>query len=408
MVFLLVRWARGGASPFATTEWILEPWFASSPIPIDRAAVALLAIWYAFLAQLTFRWAAWLPFYCVLGPVWWSCKIAWRLLVLFLTVLGNSAAIAARPLLRRLEWITEEEPKTVLPVPKQRSWPVKRLWFLIAVIWFIAFRTVDIWWAAWLGPLLAIPIWLFFLRKAYALAVEPKTFVMWIASSCARVLDRRLKAVTDARDKKGKVESAGPVYRIIDRLLMRYPKGTLESAVLRETLAMFSAALALALIASAGFWALVGIAIQRTDPTALSAYSFFRTGGFVEFMIWAWGCMTTALAIPGHSAPVWLKGIHVLIMASGLFQITFLLACFSIMTSAESEQTAARAQRLLDEAVEKLAQTRALEAVVIVTETVPAAPSPERSDAVPTSATTDPATEGTSALGPGPSGSIAE
>jgi hypothetical protein len=107
------------------------------------------------------------------------------------------------------------------------------------------------------------------------------------------------------------------------------------------------------------------VAIIRTNPHVLDTYDFFNSGSLTEAIVWAWGCMTTAISFPGHIAPTWLKLIHASILATGVFQLTFLLVCFSIMINAETTRTVTQATTMIRGAREKLEHTRALETSII-------------------------------------------
>src|SRR5262245_55156381 len=98
----------------------------------------------------------------------------------------------------------------------------------------------------------------------------------------------------------------------------------MHTIVERESILMFCSALDVALVASAWFWGLIGLALLRTDPRALDSYAFFSGAGLTETFLWAWGCMTTSIGFAAASAPTWLKAIHGAIVATGVFQLTFL------------------------------------------------------------------------------------
>jgi hypothetical protein len=149
------------------------------------------------------------------------------------------------------------------------------------------------------------------------------------------------------------------------------------SVVQKESLALFAASLLIALVASSWFWGLVGLGLMHSGDDLLSSYNFFNSGSMFEAILWAWGCMTTTIDFPGSTAPTWLKAIHASILATGLFQLTFLLACFSIMMNTEGTRAATDARNILQQARDKLEQTRALEAVVITVVDVPAESPPE-------------------------------
>jgi hypothetical protein len=57
-------------------------------------------------------------------------------------------------------------------------------------------------------------------------------------------------------------------------------------------------------------------------------------------------------------------------LATGVFQLTFLLACFSIMVSAETGRAVSQASTLLKVAKDKLEQARILELATIETQIV--------------------------------------
>ena len=174
-----------------------------------------------------------------------------------------------------------------------------------------------------------------------------------------------MKTLNEAKEKKTKpTVSTAFAYNVVNAIMRRYSDERVVTVVQKESLALFSASLLLALAASSGFWALVGTGIRHSSH-ALDSYAFFSSGSLLETLIWAWGCMTTAIGFPGAEAPTWLKAVHASILATGLFQLTFLLACFSIMTSSEGSRAAAEARRALQVAQEKLDQTKALEAIVV-------------------------------------------
>ena len=80
--------------------------------------------------------------------------------------------------------------------------------------------------------------------------------------------------------------------------------------------------------------------------------------------------MTTTIDFPGYTAPVWLKTVHCAILLTGLFQITYLLACFAIMAGAAGQRFVEKTSELLNEARAKVDELHSLEAKVI---TVPQA-----------------------------------
>lgn len=360
--FLIARWSVWGTSPTLELQlWISAPFGAWAQLPADRALIAVIAGWYAFLSQLKVRWALWLPIYLVLFPVSWILWILLRIIGApvfdYLKSLGENTAASAPPKTQESRW----------------SFPTKRAWLALLFVWLIVFRGLDLSWAAWIPPLLALPLWFFFLRLSYQCAVTPRTFVSGLVSGCSSLLDTQIKTFNEAREKRSKpTVPATFAYNVANAVLRRYSDDRIVSLVQRESLALFSASLLVALAASSWFWGLVGLAVMHSANGLLTSYEFFSSGSLLEAIIWAWGCMTTAIAFPGSAAPTWLKAIHASILATGLFQLTFLLACFSIMTSSEGSRTAADARRTLQEARDKLEQTKALEALVVAVIDVPA------------------------------------
>jgi len=222
-----------------------------------------------------------------------------------------------------------------------------------------------------------LPIWFFFLRFAYQSSITPRTFANVLVAASSGLLDTQIKTFNEAREKKTKpTVPATFAYNVANAVLTRYSDERVVSVIQRESLALFAASLLVALIAASWFWGLVGLALMHSKDGLLASYGFFSSGSMFEAILWAWGCMTTTIDFPGSAAPTWLKAIHALILATGLFQLTFLLACFSIMTSAEGSRAAADARRILPAAREKLEQTKALEALVITVIDVPAGASP--------------------------------
>lgn len=358
--FLVVQWMRGSPPPLVQIEQYAEPVLRIlAPMPVHRTAMAAVIFWYAFLSQLKIRWAFWLPVYVLVSPPWW---VLYRVTAVVFWLLGKTFASLVAPLFQSAQTAVEnpagQKSATTQPA---KQWPKKKLWVLLFFVWLVAFRGLDIWWAAWLAPALAVPVWLFFVRTAYRCAVTPKTAVTAIARWCGAYLDTQIKSLNEAREKNAKIQSAAIVYNFIAGVLHRYGEDGIQSVVQREAMTIFSVALSVALLASSAFWGLVGVAIAQTQHEALDAYGFFSTGSFLESVLWAWGCMTTAIAFPGHLAPTWLKFVHGCVLATGVFQLTFLLVCFSIMINAETTRAVAEATAMIRTAREKLTYTRALE-----------------------------------------------
>jgi hypothetical protein len=343
----LIRWYWLGTPPtLELRQFVARFEIVLRVMPADRVVLGILAAWYAFLTQLKFRWVFWLPFYLPLFPAAWLVGTV-------------SIRLFAGPVVRLWRLLTDNKEldnKKVTPA----SLPLKRLWVLFFFVWVILFR--DIAWAAWIPTALALPIWFFFLRLCYQCAVTPRTFTSLLVAASNALLDSQIKSLNEAKTKRSKPASSVFACNIAELVLKRYSDDRVLGVIQRESLALFSLSLVTALMASAWFWGLAGLALVSLVDGALESYTFFSSYSLVEFVLWAWGCMTTTIDFPGSGAPIWLKFLHALILVTGLFQLTFLLACFSIMTSAESSRSAEEARKILQSARDKLKETRALEA----------------------------------------------
>ncbi len=351
---LLLRWALSGVAPFEeVVRWLgtsLAPEFA---LPPERILFAAVIVWYTFLSQLKLRWAVWLPVYLLVFPAAWFLR----------TVL----AFASIPLVSYAKSLSEDDTANVTqPSPRRRrALPLKRLWLVLFFLWLLAVRGLNSDWAAWIPPILAIPIWQFFLKLAYKSAITPRTFVNSIVRLCSALLDRQMNELRKEPAKPENRRASEWVRRAVHGILSRYSEERVLSVIQRESIGLFSATLLAALAASSVFWGLVGQAILRTNPQALDSYVFFNSRGFWEAVLWAWGCMTTTINFPGQAAVMWVKWLHAAILATGLFQLTFLIACFAIMTGSESQRNAQDVRDTLGAARAKLEEARSLEQVAI-------------------------------------------
>ena len=341
---VVISWFFGGHSPIAMAAEKFAP-ITLFGLHGRDVCVLLLICWYAFLSQLTIRWALWLPFYVLLFPVW--C-VLW--------VVGKAAL---RPVLDSLTRAGEAgaSPPASKGESSQRRFPWKQGWMVLFFIWLISLRAVDASWVAWVPPILLIPIWLWFLRMAYHSATSPITFAEKPLSWCRTIIESLEKPTKDAVAKPvdpGSETALRWFANLIRRLLRRYSLERVFSVVHREALLVFSIALLSALGMSALFWALVGRAVHHSSPLALSGYRFFAEWNFAEFVLWAFGCMTTSIAFPGSEASVSIKVFHAAILATGIFQITYLLACFSIMASAVGGEVARETGSVASNLTERL------------------------------------------------------
>ena len=64
--------------------------------------------------------------------------------------------------------------------------------------------------------------------------------------------------------------------------------------------------------------------------------------------------MTTSIGFPGQDTSVAIKTLHAAILATGIFQITYLLACFSIMAGAVVGDSATKTITIARALAEKL------------------------------------------------------
>jgi hypothetical protein len=335
---LVVKWSRrlsafllyalvlcrlfGGKWPFGSL-------FAVNPILFGLAsrdlAVSAGICWYAFLAQLKIRWMLALPAYLIFFP---PAFMLWK-----------GSVLAFRPLAEGLNSAVANGTPHRGSISKV---PWKRVWVLLFFIWLIALRTVPTAWVSWLPPLLLVPIWLWLLRIAYSSATAPAVVADKALALCSAALD----GIAKQQQPEGTsgVESAKKLNRWVSnavrRLLKRYSADKVAAVVHREALLVFSLALLLTIAMSAVFWGLCGRALHETSPNALSGYHFFSSYTLGECTLWAFGCMTTSISFPGQETSTGVKGLHAAILATGLFQITYLLACFSIMASAVVGETA--------------------------------------------------------------------
>ena len=357
---IVFRWIRG-ESPLSQLRNLFAPILPyATPISPSRASIALITCWYAFLTQLRVWWALWLPFYSVLFPLYSTSKLVLR-------IVGKAFLVAANPIVKAIESLDapldSQTPKA--KTAKRRPFPTTKVWLLFFFVWAIAFRGLNVWWAAWIAPALALPVWAFFLRAAFRVSVNPKSFVTFLADACGKMLDTQVTTLSKPDVKQANASSFRYGYGIVTHILDRYSTEKMLAVIHREAMTIFALSLGAALVTSAGFWGLVGEALIRTNPQSLAAYNFFGTGTFIEAAAWAWGCMTTAVGFPGVGAATWVKCIHATILATGVFQLTFLIGCFSIMINAETSRTVAQATALLIAARSKLAQVKELEARVL-------------------------------------------
>jgi hypothetical protein len=352
---LLVNWFVFGVAPTnQLTQWLSPILVQLEPIPRGRVVAALLVLWYAFLTQLKIRWALWLPIYLVIFP---ALRIFWKIFKYAAGTLADQTRSLGEA---GTATLPQKTAKT------KRSFPVKQVWLVLFFAGLVAFFGLNMAWTTWILVALTVPIWLYLLKSAYNAAIIPRTLANVAAKFCTVTLDNQIKTFNEAKEKKQPTPPATITYRLVNPVLQRYSEEQIASVVQRESLAAFFGSLLIALAVSCCFWGLVGFAVMQTNNHSLDAYEFFNSGTFGEAVLWAWGCMTTTVDFPGRMAPIWLKWLHAGILATGLFQLTFLLACFSVMINAESQRTIQDANKGFEDARTKIEQTRSLEASVIL------------------------------------------
>ena len=105
---LIVRWLTYDTPPTSDLQGWVAPVSVWARIPVDRATMALIATWYAFLTQLKIRWALWLPVYLAMFPPLW---VIWHLIRLvsspvfeYLKSFGESSAATDPAATKKGQW----------------------------------------------------------------------------------------------------------------------------------------------------------------------------------------------------------------------------------------------------------------------------------------------------------------
>jgi hypothetical protein len=205
-------------------------------------------------------------------------------------------------------------------------------------------------WVQFVPVVLSIPLWFVTLRLAYRNSVKPTTFVDPLITGCRLLLDRAALDIEESK-KAGKKESRMTLFACVctNYVLDRYGDEKVSTKVQLETLLTFSACLVVAFSASCVVWALVGRTAVVFDPLFLQPYAFFTTYSFPEYLLWAFGCMTTSISFPGAGASVSLKSLHAMLLITGVFHLTFLLVGFSVMALAEGQRVVKKTEPRLDD-----------------------------------------------------------
>jgi hypothetical protein len=313
-------------------------------------------------------WAIGLPFYLLLYPLFWVVYHVVRMAV------GAGGG--------QFKAVADAKPTSHSKTKKKRRFVafLKCAWVLLFILWAAVLRDLNDVWVAWIPPVLVFPIWWSLLRLAYTCAVSPKVPANGLAAICVGMLDAQIQANRQDFEKGRKVQPANWLCSAVESVLRRYPDDSIVLNVHREALAAFSFSLVAALAASSWFWGLVGVASMKSSDELRQGYDFFQSGSLAEATLWAWGCMTTTIDFPGGKSPLWVKGMHALVLATGLFQITFLLACFSIMAGADGARSGKAVKEVLRTIREKLSTIKAMEVqdTVTVEPQQPAIPNDEK------------------------------
>jgi len=286
-------------------------------------------------------WLLYLPFYFFLYP-------PFRLTMPFFKPIHQE--------IKRLGKIGDEALKEKAT---SASLPVKRLCAVLFIVWLFLFPYFpDNSLVVWIPALLAFPFWLSLLKAAYRCAAHPRTIALLLLKICSTVLKQFSKEKAQKKSQGSDSSDDSTFHKYIrgaiKLAIRRYNPEALFGCIQRESMLIFTLMLSLALIFSAIFWGLVAYGILRTNPAALDAYSFFSDRSLLEATIWAFGCMTTAISFPGSAALLWVKVVHLLIVLTGFFQLTYLFACFSVVTETETKTATRKVESLLLEILKEL------------------------------------------------------
>jgi len=323
--------------------------------PLSILVKSILLLWYIFLSQFSLWWFVWLPFYFLLFPVCW--------------IIAKLVKLAGEPLYNRLKQLQSlgEAGTTSTPPRPKRKLGVRKIWIALFLLWLLVLRGLKFPWVPWLPSVLLLPIWVKALILASRIATNPSTFSGRLISLADRFINNTVSTLVDPKKEK-KVEAKtvnNVIFGLIHLVIERYSGEKLLSRLHREAILTFSFTLLLSVSISAVFWAMVGSAISVTSPDYLNAYDFFYSRTPAEMILWAFGCMFTAIGFPGAHAPVAIKALHAAILATGIFQFTFLLACFSIMASADLARIVESTKSSVETVSSKLDATKDLQRVVL-------------------------------------------
>ena len=328
----------------------------ATSFPLSLFGKAFLLLWYVFLSQFSIWWFLWLPIYLLVFPLYW---VTVKLFSFF-----------GQPLWARVKQLQKigEGGGTLPKAAKTKNrFAFRKIWIASFLVWLLVFRGLEFSWAQWIPSILLLPIWIKALIYAAKIATNPSTFSGRVISLANRGINGIVTSLTDSQKEK-KVEtkkSNNVIFGLVHLVIGRYSGDQLLSRLHREAILTFSITLLFSVSASAVFWALMGRAMNINSPGYLNAYNFFSSGSLSETILWSLGCMFTAIGFPGSNAPITIKALHAAILGTGIFQFSFLLACFSIMASADVGRIVEHTKSAVENLSKKLEATKKLQHAIL-------------------------------------------
>lgn len=290
-------------------------------VPGGTVLFLLATVGFLLLTQIRLRWILFLPVYLIFTPS------------VFITL--YFLGWVAEPLLRTIfQKLNPEEYARIVAKERRIKSLLARIWVGLWILWIVLSTGYDAPWMSWGPAVLSLPIWFSCLRWAYRQAVAPKSVTARAIDYCLEKIDKHRVSLNDPTYQRERTTLYLRWWSFVAKAVVKRYRGKSPLVTIhREAIVVFSVSLIATVVTSCVAFGLISQALWRTDPSILSAYAFFTTGSFLEGLIWALGCMTTTINFPGMSASLALKGLHAVILLIGLFQFTYLIACFSIMTS---------------------------------------------------------------------------
>jgi len=211
-------------------------------------------------------------------------------------------------------------------------------------VWLVALKNVDAAWVFWVPTVLTLPLWYYGMKWSLTSAMAPPSITLSAVSFCSRGLDDAMRAwpSKSEREQKSAMGSLGMWSILGGTLCRRYTGATKLLTIQREAVIVFSGVLLAAFGISCLWFGLLAQAILHTWRSSFAGYGFFTSASLVETTLWALGCMTTAIGFPTGATPIWIKLLHAAVLMTGVFQVTYLLACFSILSSTDASHVSDR------------------------------------------------------------------